>query len=175
MRDKLGRFVKGQKPWNHGIPRNIRTKRKISKTRIERIKEGKIDPNFKKGHKINVGRKRPKHSEFMKKNCKFVHYSGDKNPNYRNGLYVSKNNPRNSKEYKLWRKSIFERDNYTCIWCGQIGGILHADHIKQFALFPELRFAIDNGRTLCLACHKTTDSYLKAIKKEDLIKSREKK
>ena len=67
-------------------------------------------------------------------------------------------------EYKLWRKAVFERDNYTCIWCGArsakgIKVILNADHIKPFALYPELRLAIDNGRTLCEDCHKTTDTY----------------
>lgn len=66
---------------------------------------------------------------------------------------------RKSKEYILWRKSVFERDNYTCIWCNQKGGILHPDHIKPFSLYPELRFAIDNGRTLCKNCHEKTDTY----------------
>ena len=67
---------------------------------------------------------------------------------------------RSSVEYKLWRDAVFKRDDYTCVWCTQKGGKLNADHIKPFSLFPELRFAIDNGRTLCEDCHKTTDSYL---------------
>ena len=75
---------------------------------------------------------------------------------------------RRSFEYRLWRTAIFERDNYTCIWCGVRSGngkkvILNADHIKPFSLFPELRFAIDNGRTLCIDCHKKTDTYASRI------------
>ena len=69
-------------------------------------------------------------------------------------------------EYKNWRKSVFKRDNYTCQMCGERGGELHADHIKPFAYFPELRLEIDNGRTLCKNCHQKTYTYLwKAIKK----------
>ena len=65
---------------------------------------------------------------------------------------------RASKEYHLWRTAVFVRDNRKCVWCGSKKDI-QADHIKPFAKFPELRFAIDNGRTLCFECHKTTDTY----------------
>jgi hypothetical protein len=64
-----------------------------------------------------------------------------------------------SLEYQLWRKAVFERDNYTCIWCGNTGRELNADHIKPWADYPELRFAIDNGRTLCECCHRKTDTW----------------
>jgi len=71
---------------------------------------------------------------------------------------------RNSLELRLWREAIFKRDNWTCVFCGRRSRaagaiILEADHIKPFALFPELRFAIDNGRTLCRDCHRQTSTY----------------
>ena len=66
-----------------------------------------------------------------------------------------------SREYKLWRQEVFKRDNWTCVFCKNRGVKFHADHIKQFALYPELRFELGNGRTLCVECHKRTDTYLK--------------
>lgn len=68
---------------------------------------------------------------------------------------------RHSVEYKLWRDAVYTRDDYRCQTCGSRGKgtILNADHIKPFALFPELRFDITNGRTLCVPCHQKTDTY----------------
>ena len=61
---------------------------------------------------------------------------------------------RNSGDYRAWRATVYERDNYTCQSCGQIGGRLNAHHIKSFARHPDLRLDVRNGITLCEKCHK---------------------
>lgn len=63
---------------------------------------------------------------------------------------------RYSPEAQNWRISVFKRDNYTCLLCGVRGTYIEADHIKPWAYFPELRYDLNNGRTLCRPCHDIT-------------------
>jgi 5-methylcytosine-specific restriction endonuclease McrA len=95
----------------------------------------------------------------------FIKYNQGKNHyNWQGGITKLSAKIRNSHKYRLWRKSILERDNYTCQICNQVGGELNVDHIKGFAKYPRLRFKESNARTLCVSCHKLTDNYLyKAI------------
>lgn len=80
---------------------------------------------------------------------------GENSPNWKGGVTLENERIRHSKEYKKWRLLVFERDNFTCINCGDNkGGNLNADHIQPFSLYPELRLDLDNGRTLCEHCHK---------------------
>lgn len=85
--------------------------------------------------------------------------TGDKCHFWRGGVTQKNKSDRMSLGCRLWRKEVYERDNYTCVFCGQKGGKLNADHIKSFAKFPALRFDINNGRTLCVECHRKTDTY----------------
>jgi len=54
--------------------------------------------------------------------------------------------------YNEWRKFVFERDNYICQKCKEKGR-LEAHHILSWKNYPELRYELNNGITLCLAHH----------------------
>lgn len=56
-------------------------------------------------------------------------------------------------EYKEWRKSVFERDDYTCQVCNNDNTFLHADHIESWVSNEEKRYVLSNGVTLCFRCH----------------------
>lgn len=102
-------------------------------------------------------------SSYCSIRCKGAHKStlqlGEKNHSWRNGVSTENHRLRQSAAFKRWRLAVFTRDNYTCQSCGKHGGYLEPDHIKPFAYFPELRFDLSNGRTLCKPCHKLTDTY----------------
>ena len=139
------------------------TKQKISK--IQKGRKHYPQEGIQKGSKIWNNPKSKAH--WFKKGMipwcagkKCPQLSGKNHWNWQGGKTELSYKIKNSLEFKLWRKSVFERDNYTCQICGDNkGNNLEAHHIKQFALFPELRFAIDNGITLCKNCHKKTNTY----------------
>lgn len=75
---------------------------------------------------------------------------------------------------RQWREAIFARDNFTCVLCKKRGGILNADHFpKRFvdtiresniktvneALDYKELWNINNGRTLCLKCHRQSETW----------------
>lgn len=86
--------------------------------------------------------------------------------------------------YENWRYQCFERDDYTCQECGRRGGDLNADHIKPLALILEeqginnledaleceILWDTENAQTLCVPCHRKTETYsLHAAKQKELF------
>ena len=165
-------FIKGKSPWNKG--RKYSNKNK-GKPLSEKHKKALMVPRPGAGiyprteyHADISSRRMKKFYEHGGKagfRVKKYYNTGEKNNNWKGGITPINEKIRKSVQYKLWRVAVFKRDNYTCVWCGNDKGDKHADHIKPFSLFPELRFAIDNGRTLCVPCHRTTDTYGANIKK----------
>ena len=92
---------------------------------------------------------------------------------------------RNLVEYRQWQRKIFERDNYTCQQCFQVGGYLEVHHrtsfrilfneflkkYNQFSPIEEIEILarlarthdpfldVSNGEILCENCHKQTANY----------------
>lgn len=89
--------------------------------------------------------------------------SGENSPNWRGGITPEIELIRSSAKYKKWRLAVFIRDHFTCTECGSKSGmgktvVLNAHHIKPFALYPDERFNVGNGITLCKPCHVKKDT-----------------
>lgn len=96
---------------------------------------------------------------------------------------------RNSEKYKKWRLEVFIRDNFTCLFCKrnkEVSRTLEADHYPMIkaeimkrwniktleeAFICEKMWDVNNGRTLCRECHKTTPSYLNRWYVDKLLKN----
>lgn len=85
-----------------------------------------------------------------------IKYSGENSPSYNPNMTEEERIiQRKSNDYYLWRKSVFDRDNYTCQACDDNqGGNLNAHHIINYMENEDLRTDLDNGITLCKECHK---------------------
>lgn len=166
----------GSTPWNKGkkgtFVHSQETKLKIGqlgrgKKRAPRSKEWCL-----KISQANAGRRQPP-EEAAKRGLAFkgkkhtvetrrklsATKRGPANPQWKGGVNKINAAIRGSLEYKLWREAVFRRDNWTCVQCGTRKSPINADHIKPFCKYPELRFDVDNGRTLCVPCHKRTETY----------------
>ena len=186
MRDNKGRFLKGridtrtQETFDkiglahRGKKRSQETKNKLSVAHKGQIpwNKGKKFPEFsgknhfhwKGGEErlpkcIDCGKKLSSIYNTRCRDCLDKYKVGEKSNNWQGGLTKESIRIRRLAKYKNWRKSVFKRDDYTCQECGQHGGYLTGHHIKSFAYYPELRFELDNGLTLCELCHSKTDNY----------------
>ncbi len=103
---------------------------------LPKVGTGKDNPFF--------GKKHTKESKLMMVNSYKIRH-----PNWDGGISY----PERTRFNNTIRSLILERDDYTCQMCGERGGKLQVDHIKNWCDHEDLRFDVDNCRTLCMACH----------------------
>jgi hypothetical protein len=105
-------------------------------------------------------------SEKKKEHAAQLRKEGKRHWNYKNGNYTSdkvRSNATLSLDYKNWRTAVYIRDDYTCQDCKVKGGKLNAHHKLKWKDYPEYRYAVDNGITLCFICHHKRHSKVKEL------------
>ena len=138
-------FRKNHKPWNKGLLGFM------AKEKNAKWKGGK--PKC-----LDCGIQLGKYGAKRCNKCTGIIKRGINHPNWKGGISKDSHSLTNP-QYKEWRSKVFERDNWTCQTCGERGCYLEPHHIKGWAKYPELRFELTNGVTLCQECHKLTDNY----------------
>lgn len=173
IRNKLGRFTKG-----HKVSQTIRNKiGKANKNHFSHRKNKTLEEEYgidnakkirEKMRNSHLGKRPNNYGQKMPK------YSGKNHWNWQGGITKLNWQIRASLEYKIWQRKVLAKDNWTCQDCGKRGnGRLHAHHKKDFSKILKqyhietLKQALsckelwdpNNGKTLCVPCHKKTDTY----------------
>lgn len=143
-------FKKGQKAWNTGMKMGDEHRKKLSYAH-------KGLPNPNKGKKFPFKERPNAKGRVISPETRRKISLANKGENsylWKGGITPENNKIRTSMEMRAWKRACFERDNFTCAKYGVRTGGLVVHHIHNFADFPELRFAIDNGITLSVKAHK---------------------
>jgi len=136
----LGRFKKGEKSWNSG------------KIKIQNPDEKRVCRFCNTEKKLKEFVKQRKWFTYRCKECK--------NSARRKGPRKKTFESRFNSTYLEWQTKVKDRDGWKCVKCGSLDS-LHTHHIKKWDDYPELRFDIDNGLTLCHGCHSREHMHVK--------------
>ena len=128
LRDFKGRFVKGHKSIDDGKTR-FKKGHKPSEETKEKLRLSRI------GNKSTLGKR------------------GKDANNWKGGKTSESRKRRSRIEWKEWRQSVYERDDWTCQNCLKSGVHLHPHHILNHYSNIDLVYEIDNGITFCKDCH----------------------
>lgn len=188
---KISETHKGQIPWNKnkkglqvawnkgkkGLQKHTEeTKRKISEVQKGRW-VGNKSPVWKGGKARCIGCAILLSDYKIRRclSCRGKHYSGEKHWSWK-GENCKKQEERNNSLYKNWVSRIKKRDRWTCKINNQdCSGYCEVHHILSWSAYPELRYEVNNGITLCQGHHprKRADEQRLIPFFQELVESKE--
>mgnify|MGYP000226897715 FL=1 len=83
-------------------------------------------------------------------------FTGKSNPKWKGGISKERDKLKATLEYKAWAFGVYQRDRFTCQFCGVKCKHPEAHHIKPVRDYEELILTPSNGITLCGPCHELT-------------------
>src|SRR3990167_6571252 len=84
-----------------------------------------------------------------------IHLVGVNHTMWNGGFSSIRQKAFKTKEYRAFRYGCLKRDNFTCQKCGETNKKeLNVHHIKAWGPYPESRYDMCNGITLCHQCHR---------------------
>jgi len=173
-RENISKGQIGRKPWNKGLNKKTSEILKQQGEKHSKKMKGRIgnvnaiiamanknrgqqrtDAVRKKISNSHKGTKKPWSSEFNSKRI------GNKNPNWLGGVTPENKARFNGKVWKLIRKLILERDNFTCQKCGKVQKNLDVHHKNPWR--QSKNDDLDNLVSLCRKCHREEESKIQKI------------
>lgn len=155
VRLKISLAKRGKPTWNKGNHLTEAWKQKIAlgnkgkiRTLETRLKISNSTKGISKPEKLGVSW--GKHTEEAKHKISLA-FSGENHPLWiADRSKLAKKQERNDSAYREWRKNIRNSDNWKCRMLNKdCKGKLVAHHILPWSKFPELRYEVNNGITLC--------------------------
>lgn len=166
---KISEALKGRKFTDEWLRKIVKANTGKKRTFVYWLGKHHTEESKRKISNGMLGKKHPHkghpQTEATRKKISEAH-KGEKSYLWKGGITPLNEQIRHSMEFRSWREAVFARDNYTCqskthpLGLPKRGRKLHAHHIKSFAEYPELRFVVSNGITLCLNCHRELHAHL---------------
>ena len=158
-------FTKGFTPWNKGIKTGIVPKTAFKKGYVPspeivaKRKESRAgykhsDETIEKIRLGNLGKKyayKARRKGIKRTFAKRPNAFGENHYKWLGGYSKSQHK---GTEYNEWRMAVYKRDGFKCkISNEDCISEIEAHHILSFTKYPELRYEINNGITLCRKHH----------------------
>lgn len=143
----------GQKGDKHPLFGTKLSKETIDKIRISRAGFRHTEESKRIMSKARIGKKliwsKESLESFRKQKC------GDKHPRWiKDRSKLQKSDSHLGSAYNEWRTNVYKRDGFKCrMENTDCSGKIEAHHILRYSEFPELRYEINNGITLCHKHH----------------------